>query len=125
MRQAQLELTPFDAERLRSVALRLRELFPTNDRRRLDTKISTTFIERLVAEVTAGFKRRRGCGSQTVSPAFVTQMDLVEEHEDYDPIRNTACQPNELNPEEQHVLTGAPLGAGDDDNGPVPVEDAW
>ena len=32
LRQAQLELSPFDAERLRSVALRLRELFPTADR---------------------------------------------------------------------------------------------
>ena len=37
LRQAQLELPPFDAERLRSVALRLRELFPASDRARLES----------------------------------------------------------------------------------------
>ena len=36
-RQAQLELTPFDAERLRSVALRLREIYPARDRARLES----------------------------------------------------------------------------------------
>ena len=31
LRQAQLELVPFDAERLRAVALRLREIYPAAD----------------------------------------------------------------------------------------------
>ena len=36
VRQAQLELSPFDADRLRAVALKLRELYPTRDRSRLE-----------------------------------------------------------------------------------------
>lgn len=125
MRQAQLELTPFDAERLRSVALRLRELFPANDRSRLETKISTTFIDRLVGEVTAGFKGDVGVVPRQFLREFVTQMDLVDEHDDYDPMTEYGFQPDELNPEEQHALSGAPLGVTEDDSGPVPVEDAW
>ena len=39
-RQAQLELTPFDAGRLKSVALRLRDLFPAADKSRLNNRIS-------------------------------------------------------------------------------------
>jgi hypothetical protein len=125
LRQAQLELTPFDAERLRSVALRLRELFPTSDRSRLDTKISTAFIARLVAEVTAGFKGDVGVVPRQFLREFVTQMDLVEEHEDYDPMTEYGFRPNELNPQEQHVLTGASIGPQDEEHELVPVEDAW
>ena len=60
-RQAQLELTPFDADRLRAVALRLREIYPARDRVRLESRVSTEFIDRLVEEVTARLPgRRRG-----------------------------------------------------------------
>src|SRR4051794_22121228 len=55
-RQAQLELAPFDAGRLRAVALRLRELYPARERARLEARISTEFIDRLVAQITAGFR---------------------------------------------------------------------
>jgi hypothetical protein len=126
LRQAQLELAPFDAERLRSVALRLRELFPTADRGRLDRKVSTEFIDRLVAEVTAGFKGDVGVVPRQFLREFVTQMDLVEEHSDYEPMTEYGFTPAELSAEEQHVLTGAPLVAPDDDGDAlVPQEDVW
>ncbi|OIP33639.1 MAG: ATP-binding protein [Deltaproteobacteria bacterium CG2_30_63_29] len=124
MRQAQLELSPFDAERLRKVALRLRELFPTADRGRLDRKVSATFIDRLVAEVTAGFKGDVGVVPRQFLREFVTQMDLVEEHQDFDPMTEYGFTAKELTDEEQHVLTGAPLVA-DDDDALVPKEDVW
>ena len=55
-RQPQLELKTFDAERLKEVALRLRESYPTSDRTNLTTKVTSEFIERLVSKVTTGFK---------------------------------------------------------------------
>lgn len=127
LRQAQLELAPFDVERLRSVALRLRELFPTSDRGRLDQKVSTAFINRLVADVTAGFKGDVGVVPRQFLREFVTQLDLVEEHSDYDPMSEYGFEAKELSAEEQHVLSGAPLGTFDEDDGDtlVPSEDVW
>jgi hypothetical protein len=126
LRQAQLELVPFDVGRLRSVALRLRELFPSADRAPLERKVSTEFIDRLVAQVTAGFKGDVGVVPRQFLRAFVTQMDLVEEHPDYDPMTEYGFAPAELSAEEQHVLTGAPLTALDDDSDvAVPQQDVW
>ena len=129
LRQAQLELVPFDAERLRSVALRLRELFPSADRGHLEQMVSTAFIDRLVAEVTTGFKGDVGVVPRQFLREFVTQLDLVEEHADYDPMQEYGFQAKELNSEEQHAMSGAPLVASDDDDdvgdGLVPNEDVW
>ena len=127
LRQAQLELVPFDAERLRSVALRLRELYPTKNRAQLDQKISAAFIERLVDKVTAGFKGDVGVVPRQFLREFVTQLDLVEEHEAYDPMSAYDFQAKELSAEEQHVLTGAPLVNPDEAEGDelVPSEDVW
>lgn len=126
LRQAQLELVPFDADRLRSVALRLRELFPAADRGRLDQKVSTAFVERLVAEVTTGFKGDVGVVPRQFLREFVTQLDLVEEHEDYEPMSEYGFQAKELRAEEQHVLSGAPLADLDDEADEfVLAEDVW
>lgn len=127
LRQAQLELVPFDAARLRSVALRLRELCPTQDRGRLEQKISAAFIDRLVAEVTAGFKGDVGVVPRQFLRAFVTQLDMIEEHADYDPMSEYGFKAEDLSAEEQHVLTGASPAAGEEGDGEelVPAEDAW
>jgi hypothetical protein len=127
LRQAQLELVPFDADRLRSVAMRLRELYPATDRVRLEDAVSTAFVERLVAAVTAGFKGDVGVVPRQFLREFVTQLDMVEEHADYDPMAEYGFQARELSPEEQHVLTGAPLVALDDDEASALVasEDVW
>lgn len=132
LRQAQLELLPFDAERLRAVALRLRELYPTTDHGQIDSKVSTAFIERLVAEVTKGFKGDVGVVPRQFLRAFIDQMDLVDEHPDYDPMTEYGFSPDLLSPEEMHFMTGAPLPTFDDDvNGGdggdelIPQEDVW
>jgi hypothetical protein len=125
LRQAQLELTPFDQPRLRAVALRLRELYPALDRRRLEEKISTAFVERLVQEVTKGFKGDVGVVPRQFLREFVTQLDLVDENETYDPATQYGFQLGtlELKPEEKHAATGE-MPAIDDD-GPVLAEDVW
>ena len=127
LRQAQLELVPFDATRLRSVAIRLRELYPAEDRGRLEQKISTEFIERLVTEVTAGFKGDVGVVPRQFLREFVTQLDLVVEHPDYDPMSQYGFQARELTPQEQHILTGQPPMVAEDAAGEttVPNEEVW
>lgn len=127
IRDPQMELVPFDAERLRAVALRLRELYPTNDRNRLEAKVSSTFIERLVQDVTAGFKGDVGVVPRQFLRAFVQQMDLTEEHADYDPSKEYGFKPVELSAEEQHALHGEPALIADDAHGDdlVPHEDVF
>ena len=124
LRQAQLELTPFDAERLRAVAMRLRELYPAQDRGRLDARVTVAFVERLVAEVTKGFKGDVGVVPRQFLREFVTQMDLVDENEDYDPMVEYGFAIADLSPEEEHVIGGGVLQAEEDD-GLVPQEDVW
>ncbi len=125
LRQAQLELTPFDGERLRAVALRLRELFPAADRLRLEGRISSAFVDRLVDEVTRGFKGDVGVVPRQFLREFVAQMDLVDEHAAYDPATEYGFTPGELRPEEEQVLTGREPERPDPDDELVPREDVW
>jgi len=125
LRQAQLELTPFDADRLRSVALRLREIYPASDPAKLESRVRTEFVDRLVTEVTAGFRGDVGVVPRQFLREFITQMDLVDEHEDYDPSTEYGFEPGELSVEEQHALSGAPARADEPDEYPIPTEDVW
>lgn len=124
LRQAQLELMPFDAERLRSVAIRLRDLYSSADHQRIDDRVSVEFIDRLVADVTTGFKGDVGVVPRQFLRQFVTQLDLVDEHEDYDPMTEYGFEPKDLTPEEQHAISGAGFVL-DEDDAPVASEDIW
>jgi hypothetical protein len=134
LRQAQLELVPFDAERLRSVALRLRELYPSGRRSVLEERVSLDFIDRLVAEVTKGFRGDVGVVPRQFLREFVTQLDLVEENDDYVPMELYGFDPTQissvaLTPEEQQRLGGssdsAPLDALEEGPELIPTEDVW
>jgi hypothetical protein len=124
-RQAQLELKPFDAERLRAVALRLRELHPARNRSRLESAVSEEFMKRLVGEVTKGFKGDVGVVPRQFLREFVTQMDLVDEHEEYHPAEQYGFAPSDLSPEEQSALSGPQQASRSDRDELVPMEDAW
>jgi hypothetical protein len=125
MRQAQLELVPFDASRLRSVALRLRELYGTTDRARLEQKISTEFIDRLVADVTTGFRGDVGIVPRQFLRAFVTQLDLVEEHDEYNPMVDYTFAVQAPTAEEENAMSGLTTTPLDVDDDLVPSEDVW
>ncbi len=134
LRQAQLELVPFDAERLRSVALRLRELYPSGTRSVLEERVSLAFIDRLVAEVTKGFRGDVGVVPRQFLREFVTQLDLVEENDDYVPMELYGFDPTQissvaLTPEEQQRLgsssNSAPLDELEEGPELIPTEDVW
>jgi len=122
LRQAQLELTPFDAKRLSAVALKLREIYPSSARARIETAIDERFIARLVAECTAGFKGDVGVVPRQFLRAFVTELDLVEEHPDYDPSARR-FEAATMTPEEAAVVSGAAATSEDDDA--TRAEDVW
>lgn len=129
-RQPQLRLVPFDAARLKSVAVRLRELFPTTDRARLLRELDDAFLDRLIAQVTAGFRGDVGVVPRQFLRELVNVMDLLQEHADYVPSQAYAFEPQGLAPEEQAAVSGAPssasvMAADAGDEGPVPHEDVW
>lgn len=134
LRQPQLELTPFDAERLRSVAMRLREVYPSGSRSVLEERVSLDFIDRLVAEVTKGFRGDVGVVPRQFLREFVTQLDLVEENDDYVPMELYGFDPTQissvaLTPEEQQRLgsssNSAPLDELEEGPELIPTEDVW
>ncbi len=87
MKQAQLELKPFDAARLREVAMKLREMFPAENPGRISQKVTDPVIEALVGKVTTGFNGDVGVIPRQFLRQFVTILDLVDEDEEYDPAR--------------------------------------
>lgn len=129
LRQAQLELKPFDKSRLNNVAMRLRELYPAADRGRLMDRISDRFIDQLVDKVAEGFRGDVGVVPRQFLREFVTQMDLVDEHEDYVPLEEYGFELRELRPEEEAAAaTGQAPEPGEDDaleDLPVPHKDVW
>lgn len=128
LRQPQLELTPFDEDRLKNVAVRLREHYPAGDRGRMMERVSDEFIDQLVEKVTEGFRGDVGVVPRQFLREFVNQMDLVDEHDEYVPMGEYGFEPGDLLPEEQAAASGVrpPTGNGPDDSAElVPHEDAW
>lgn len=130
LRQAQLALDPFDERRLRAVALRLRELYPAHDRATFERLLTERFIDRLIAEMVAGFKRDVGVVPRQFLRALVTQMDLVDEQDPndpnpYEPELHYEFTVGPLDPAEEAVLKGAPVGAPADPNELIAREDVW
>lgn len=107
-RQPQLELKPFDAKRLEEVALKLRELFPTDDRLSLVNKVTSEFIEKLVARVTEGFKGDVGVVPRQFLRQFVNVLDLANDNDDYDPMTVEGFEPTQLSKTEQKLSKGLP-----------------
>lgn len=128
LRQPQLRLTAFDAARLREVARRLRDMYPMPNRERVITKISDSFIDRLVAKVTEGFRGDVGVVPRQFLRELISAMDLVDEEETYDPDKAfgfSTAKLAALRPEEQAVLEGRAASTGDDDDGPIPEVQVW
>ncbi len=97
LRQPQLELKPFDAERLRNVAIRLRELYRSD---RVLQKVSSEVIDALVRRVTEGLRGDVGVVPRQFLRQFVDMLDLVEQEKDYDPRTLEGLHPAEARPEE-------------------------
>jgi hypothetical protein len=108
-KQPQLELKPFDADRLKEVAAKLRELYPAQARAQVASKVTNDFIERLVAEVTTGFRGDVGVVPRQFLRQFVDVLDLTDDNPDFDPMTAAGFEPKALTEAEQHLQAGRPL----------------
>ena len=84
MRQPQLELTPFNAGRLKEVGLRLRELYPMSDPNIVAQKVTPEVIVAKVNEVTKGFGGDVGIVPRQFLRSLVNLFDVVAENPDKD-----------------------------------------
>lgn len=132
LRQPQLALKPFDRERLQNVAQALRELYPAKQPSLLRERVSDLFIERLVNQVTEGFKGDVGVVPRQFLREFVEVMDMVDEEEAFVPMEayNFKPDPDEMTPVEQAVASGQPIPVGpaeEEGEAPdfVPEEQVW
>jgi hypothetical protein len=82
MRQTQLELKPFDKERLKDVGLRLRELYPMGDPNIVAQKVTPERIAAKVDEVTKGFGGDVGIVPRQFLRSLVNLFDFVAENPD-------------------------------------------
>lgn len=82
MRQPQLELKPFNADRLKDVGLRLRQLYPGGDPNIVAQKVTPETITELVAEVTKGFGGDVGVVPRQFLRRLVNKFDSVVENPD-------------------------------------------
>lgn len=80
MRQSQLELKPFDRERLKDVGLRLRELYQEADPNVLAQKVTPERIVALVDELTKGFSGDVGVVPRQFLRRLVNLFDMVAEN---------------------------------------------
>ncbi len=108
LRQPQLNLKPFGRDRLIKVALKLRGLHPDADSDQLETRVHNGVIEKLVDNVTTGFKGDVGVVPRHFLRQFINMLDQVVEYEDYDPAKQVGFVPGEQNPEEERALKGEP-----------------
>jgi hypothetical protein len=82
MRQPQLELKPFDRERLKDVGLRLRELYPMGDPNIVAQKVTPEVIAKRVGAVTRGFGGDVGIVPRQFLRSLVNLFDVVAENPD-------------------------------------------
>ena len=99
-RQPQLVLKPFDAEGLKELALKLRELYPTDNQSQLNTKVTPEFIDLLVAKITEGFAGDVGIVPREFLRQLVTILDLASTEPEFDPMKDSGY---ELKPNAEEI----------------------
>ncbi len=108
LKQPQLELRPFDADRLREVALKLREIYPARDRASLEARISREFIDHLVGAVTKGLGGDVGKVPRQFLREFVGLLDLTNDNPEFQPGKAYSFPAAALTEDEARVSKGQP-----------------
>ncbi|MBT9554532.1 MAG: BREX system ATP-binding protein BrxD [Myxococcales bacterium] len=127
LKQPQLELRPFDASRLREVALKLRELFPAKDRAYFESRLTTDFIDQLVSKVTAGLGGDVGKVPRQFLREFVAVLNLTNDEPTFDPMTSHGFEPKDLNDAEERARDRRPPYDPEpgDDAGYQPANVEW
>lgn len=121
-KQPQLELKPFDKQRLKAVALKLREIFPSKNKVRIYNLVDDDFLNSLCDLVTEGLRGDVGVIPRQFLRELITVLDLVEEHDgsdggkEYIPKEVYDFPSGELSAEDQTLVDGNTLSGADDNS---------
>lgn len=110
LRQPQIRLGTFDEPRLKLVARKIVEIYPTKRRAVIDKKISQLFLDKLVAQFSAAFHGKIEVTPRLFLRELVDVLDLVDQHDEYDPARDhrlNLTASSDLREEETAVLARA------------------
>ncbi|MCA9719566.1 MAG: DUF2791 family P-loop domain-containing protein, partial [Myxococcales bacterium] len=128
--QPQINLRPFDRERLRAAARKLRALYVSgHGAATVEQKIDDAFIDGLVDSVTTGLKGHVGLVPRHFMREFIDIMDLVEQQPEFDPMSQVK-QPykaRELNDAEKAVIAngGSMISPDEMSDELVAEEEVW
>ena len=109
-RQPQLELKPFDNDRLMKVALKLRSQHPDIDAEALEAAVPDGVVQKLVENVSRGFKGDVGVVPRHFLRQYVNMLDQVVEYGDeYKAAERVGfVAADTLSPEEARAMRGEP-----------------
>jgi hypothetical protein len=117
LRQPQLALEPFKADRLLKVALKLRSIHPELSAEEAERRLPRELVEQLVAKVTEGFHGDVGVVPRQFLRTFVNVLDTLADNAEQDAHELLGFQPRELTPQEEAVLAGRKLDEPPTDDG--------
>lgn len=102
-RAPQIRLQPFTLERMVEVGQRIRELYPSDERPRIEQKVTDAVINDLARGVAGKLGGRVGVAPRIFLKRIVDLLDRVDEHADFDPREHYSLviEPTELTQEEQ------------------------
>ncbi len=124
-RQPQLVLKPFDDDRLRNVAFKLRDLYVGRENpAAVRAGVTDPYIERLIADVTKGFGGDVGIVPRHFLRRLTLAMDTVDENPEYDPMDALDASGVHVDAEELARATGK-LPNEDDDDSLMGEEAVW
>jgi P-loop Domain of unknown function (DUF2791) len=113
-RAPQIRLQPFTLERMVEVGQRIRELYPSDERPRIEQKVTDAVINDLARGVAGKLGGRVGVAPRIFLKRIVDLLDRVDEHADFDPREHYSLviEPTELTQEEQ-AAAGVPRTVDD------------
>lgn len=122
LRAPQVRLLPFTEERLLTVGMRVREIYPAKNPERVGKRVDDQFLRALVDKVTAGFGGKVSLAPRLFLRELIDVMDRVDIHEDYDPREHYRLdlEDGKLTPEELAAKHGHELDADKQDGAGTP-----
>lgn len=87
LKQPQLELKPLKEDRLLDISVRLRDLYPTENKATLNEKLTNQLLESYIKQNLEGFKNQIGVVPRNFIRELINIFDLVVENEDFDPVK--------------------------------------
>lgn len=113
-RAVQIGLVPFDLDRMVDVGRRVRDLYPCEVPERVAARVTDNVIRALADKVAGKLGGKVGVAPRLFLRRLILMLDLVREHEAFDPIADFDLEPpvGDMNPEEREAA-GVELGVDD------------